>query len=250
MYDFIEINQQGENNLSSMAITYDGVLFDEAIPGFSVLHVTGRETVNIEVESVGVDVGFIPIHQRMDSPPIKVEYIIRAKDEPELKRAYSLLMNNLIKTEDVPFSFADEEATYYGRYTTHNDIDTRNLHVVGEFELFRPKPHKLSDFIETDGTIPSGMRGLKLSRIELTVTQSTNNLTLTNGTFNVRLLENFSIGDKIVIDFEKYDVFKGSQSILYALALDSDFENFDINQGGTITSAQASVKIFIRERWV
>lgn len=253
MYNFIETTEQSTRDISSLAITYNGINIDETIEGFSVLNVFGRETNNVELESLGVDIGSIPIHQRIEAQPITVEYQLKAKDDISFKKSYRDLMKILYQTENVPFSFADEEVTYFGRYTTHDGVDNLSNDVVTRFELYRSKPFKYGKENNTNGTLPNGEQ-LELLRLEVKPTTTTSNLTITNGTHEIRFVDSVTTGDVVVFDFLTTDpserITKNGNNFAYGVAIDSDVENFNLNAGGNVTSAEANLTMFSRERWL
>lgn len=253
MYQFIETHETQPDSLSGRAMTYNGVLLDEVVEGFEVLNVYGRETTSVEIESVGVDIGSIPTYQRLVASPITVEYRLSAKDDSSFWKAYRSLMKILIKGEDVPFSFADEDAVYFGRYSSHESIENTNNDVVTSFDLYRPRPYKYSEEYETDGTLPEGEE-LDLFRMEIRPNTTTSSMSITNGEQTIRFVDSVTTGDVIVLDFKtgKADeaVTKNGVNFSYALAIDSDYENFDLNSGGDVTSPDADVTMYSRERWL
>lgn len=253
MYRFIEVGESQQNELSSQAMTYNGELLDAVVEGFEVLNVRGRETTDVDIESVAVDVGSIVTHQRLEARPITVEYRLKTKDTETFWASYRQLMKILIQSKDVPFSFADEDAVYYGRYATSESIENETNDVVSSFEIFRPKPFKYSEDIETDGTLPTADQ-LELVRIEIRPIETTSNLTITNGVHEIRFVDSMTTTDVVTLDFQADDpmesVTKNGENFAYGLAIDSDYENFNVNVGGNVTSEEADLTVVLRERWL
>lgn len=84
----------------------------------------------------------------------------------------------------------------------------------------------------------------------MAVNQSTQTIEITNGVETIELVDSFKSGDSIVINVEQGFVAKNGEENTYSVALNSDFENFIIENGQTITSPQGTVKVTMRERWL
>lgn len=250
MYEFIGINEIGEEQFSSVAMSYDGVLLDEAIEGFRTLNVGGRETTSLNINMIETDVGYLDIGQRMESPPLEVEYMIQRDTQAELKESFRKLMKAIVRDRNVEIAFADEDARHYGRFYQFLEWDEGEAMVVGKMSLYRPKPFKYGPLLTTNGSFITTEKDLSLVRIVVDPTASTNLLKISNGKKEIRLVEQIGASDTIELDFIGNRVYKNGVGFDYALALDSDFENFEIESGQTVSSGQATLSIEYRERWL
>ena len=250
MYEFIGIDEVGQEQLSAVAMTYDGVLLDEVIEGFRTLNVEGREMTSLNINMIETDVGYLDIGQRVESPPLEVQYMIQRETHAELKESFRQLMKVIVRDRNVEIKFADEDARHYGRFHQFLEWDEGNVLVVGKMSLYRPKPFKYGPLLTTSGSFIITEKDLSLVRIVVDPTVSTNQLKISNGEQEIRLVEQIGANDTVVLDFVENRVYKNGVGFDYALALDSDFENFVIESGQTVSSGQATLSIEYRERWL
>lgn len=250
MYEFVSINETGQEQLSTVAMTYDGVLLDEVIEGFRTLNVEGRETTSLNINKIEMDVGYLDIGQRMESPPLEVEYMIQRDTQAELKESFRKLMKAIIRNRNVEIKFLDEDARHYGRFQQFLEWDEGNVQVIGKMSLYRPKPYKYGPLLTTNGSFIIADKDLSLVRIVVKPTASTSQLKISNGEQEIRLVEPIGVSDSIELNFVDNRVYKNGVGFDYALALDSDFGNFVIESGQIVSSGQAILSIEYRERWL
>lgn len=250
MYGFTEANAVATEGISSVALTFDGTNVDQEVKGYQTLNVYGREGADVEVITEQIDDGVIEVKHVLTTKPIVVEYMISTETDAEYEEAFEKLMRILFTDEHVKFSFADSEAVFFGRMTTFDNVENRNNTVVGKFELFREKPFKYTETITTGGSTPVTDRKLEIEWMKLTVTTNVNEIEVTNGRQTVRIVEPVATTDTVEMNFKTGKVTKNGENFAYGLALNSDFENFEIKSGDTITSPQANVEVGIRERWL
>lgn len=250
MYSFVEANDFGEDKLSSVAMSYDGVVFDEVIEGFRTLNVEGREVTSLVINMIETDIGYLDIGQRLESPPLEVQYMIQRETHAELKESFRLLMDLVVREENVEIKFADEDARYYGRFHQFIEWDEGNVQVVGKMALYRPKPYKYGQLLLSDGYLIETDKHLSLVRIVINPIVSTGLIKVSNGKQEIRLVEPMGVNDVIVLDFIENRAYKNEVAFDYALALDSDFANFVIGSGEIISSNEAVLSLEYRERWL
>lgn len=250
MYEFVGINEIGQEQLSSVAMSYDGAVLDEVIEGFRTLNVEGRETTSLSINKIEMDVGYLDIGQRMESPPLEVEYMIQRDTQAELKESFRQLMKAIVRDRNVEIMFADEDARHYGRFQQFLEWDEGNNQVIGKMSLYRHKPYKYGPLLTTNGSLITTEKDLSLVRIVIKPTASTSQLKISNGKQEIRLVEKIGASDSIELNFVENRVYKNGVGFDYALALDSDFENFVIESGQTVSSGQATLSIEYRERWL
>lgn len=249
MYRFTETNEQAIGELSPVAFNYNGETLDDVISGFRTLNVIGRESFVSGIESVASIDGTVITGRQKQVENIVVVFLLEAESEEELQNRFSLLKKKLILDHEVYFSFADEEANYIGELYSLGNIDTISYQASGEIELLRTSVYKFSDERESSGNINVAADEVMLDQIKATATESSNNLEITNGKYVIRFIEQIAKNDVILIDFRNSRVYKNGAPFDYGIALDSDFENFEVESGQTITANKANLNIKYRGRW-
>ena len=125
--------------------------------------------------------------------------------------------------------------------------------IVSTFQIYCDNPYKQSAVVATDGevTIDTFYETLP-ERIVLNITETTNNIEVTNGIERITATGTFNAGSEVVIKFEKEEVSMTVNDVeaTYMIDLQSDLENFKLRQGGTITSPQGTITLEMRERWL
>src|SRR5699024_3054354 len=89
-------------------------------------------------------------------------------------------------------------------------------------------------------------------QITLTIGSTTNKIEITNGGERITATGTFNAGSEVVIEFDKEEVtmsVNGSEAT-YMIDLQSDLENFLLEQGQTVTSEQGTIELRVRERWL
>lgn len=251
MYGFIETTEKRVTEPSSVALKYNGIVVDEAIPEFETLGVTGRETVEFIHETHPMDFGSMIVSQRVDVEPLKVMYIIRAETDVEFENAYKKLMEILYTTKDVEISFADSDAVFFGRASKFGEQENINNQVVNVFEITRTTAHKYSEIKESAGLIDEVSGEFEVESIEIKPDASISGINIMNGEQTIRIVEPVSETDTLVLDFVENEILKNGKDFNWSLALDSDFENFEIKPQMHITTNEPStILVRYRKRWL
>lgn len=248
--EFIKINEPSPVIQSDVAITYDGVVIDEEIEGYMTLMVRNREVSGNIIDTVDTNYGVMSTHQRMSVEPLEVDFIIKGKNDAEYHRQFERLMKTLDKKEDVAISFADDEAIFFGRLGEFGDVDENiNNQVTGTFSLFRETPFKYSEEKTTGETVAETNRDLEIFEIELSTDVVIDGTEISNGEQTIRIIESYNSSDSVVLDLREGKAWKNGERFDYAIAIDSDFENFEIKSGDVLSISNGSMEVRYRERW-
>ena len=253
MYSFTEINRQAnKGNLPSVALRFKDKYLENEIEGYQTLRVAGRETIGNEYETEDLMNGVAIIGERTASRVITVEYRLKERDNYLFQKKFKQLRKLLTTTESVWFSFADEpDAFYFGRLADMDAVSAEKYDVVSNFTLICESSFKYSSEVSTTGlvTVDTFYKTLPTA-IELNVTKETQVIEIKHNGLTIRLNDYFSVGDNILIDFAKSEVYKNGINATYMLALNSDFENFYLEKGKSVTSTNGTIKLKQREGWL
>ena len=253
MYEFRNTIEQGaDKRLPSVAMTFDGKIFENEISGYETLNVSGRETISTELVSYDVRYGSITTHERLPSRVITVQYRLEERDNLVFQNKFKALRKLLSIGEQTFFSFRDDPDTFYlGRLAGMEEVEPSSNTVVSSFTLLCDSPYKFGKLVTTTNaiTIDTFYETPPLL-INVVVNQSTQTVEVTNGIETIRLEDSFKSGDKIAINVEQGFVAKNGEDNTYSVALNSDFENFVIEKGQTVSSPQGAVTTTARERWL
>lgn len=253
MYGFVDLNKGSTSTPSklSVAMEYNGRYLEEII-GYRTLQVIGREGLNVEYERSPGKFGHITIKHSVPTEPITVLYELKADTNDEFQHKFRLLKKILYSEHDVFFKFDDDPNVYYqGRFQKFNEISPSSNHIVGSLELMVSTPYKVGPVISSAGIVTiSTFYETIPDEITATVTVAGQTVTIKTPEKELRLKDQVAIGDVIVVDFINSHVTKNGQDYTYAIEINSDFENFIIKKGQTISSPQANLQIKMRERWL
>lgn len=240
------------NNLPSVAMMYDGIFFEEEIEGYKTIRVNGRESNVMDYTKEVVPFGELITNQNVTSRMLLIEFMITAENTNEFQNKIKNLTKLLYKTEDQTIAFADDPNTiFYGRFESFLDFTDYKNAVVGSFTIYCQDPLKYGPTIETSGevTIDTTYETVP-EEILVTPSSAIDHLEITNGTYTIRLDGNISLGHEVKILFKEQEIYVNGVISTYMFALNSDFENFQIQQGETITSSNGSLILKARERWL
>ena len=244
------MNQASPEIRSEQAISYHGLVLDDEIEDFMVLNVRNREHTGREIETVGTNDGLLSIHQRKIVEPLEVQFMIRSKDDASYFDSFKRLKKMLLKEESGEISFEDEDAYYFGRFSNFSQIDDNFANViVGTFEIFRETAYKYTEEKTTSGLVENLDDDIEIFEIEITTNVALSNLEITNDSQSIRLIEPIGINDTVVLDVRKGNAWKNGEPFDYAVAMNSDFDNFKVSGGETIQSDNGELLIRYRGRW-
>lgn len=250
---YVGITEKGSvPELSSVALNVNGKLIDKEIKGYRTLKVSGRETISNQLESVETKEGALIVDERLPARELKITYAMRAKNNKDLQQQFKELRKLL--TGDLKISFVDESGTFYWGKLSSMEVPPDHTHnLVSEFIIYCPSPFKYGPLEVTSGSVNiDTFYQPTPERIELSIPTTTNNILITNGTYEIKANGTFNAGSEVVLDFNKEDMrllVNGVDST-YMLAMNSDLENFKLKQGQSLRSEQGSLQVYMRERWL
>lgn len=251
MYDFkdtIISRDISKQFLPTSAMMYDGIFFEEIIDGYQTLSVEGREMLSTNIEYQAVQKGAIVTGQTLPVRTLKVTYKLEDQNPERLQFKFKTLLNHLYRSEDVEIRFRDEaDYYYYGRYSTADNVPGNTNSIISSFTIFCADPLKYTREIQTDGYIGNKIiYPVTPSKIEVLLTRN-NSIRITNGKYVISV-SNAAIktGDVLIFDFFNEQLLVNDKDYTSVIDLESDFENFHIEQGQTIKSDNGRIKIYYR----
>lgn len=253
MYKFEDTVQKirvEEDVLPISAMNYDGVFLEDLIDGYRTLVVTGREMISVDIQSDNRNIGAIISSQRIPPRTLKVEYQIRNDDPEMLIVNYRYLVEALYREKDVPIYFNDErDVFYYGRFSASDEVPGNSYMFTASFEIFCADPRKYTyKKYEVNSKIMSRFP-YKTNPLSISINIKNNGkLIVSNGEKNIKITTHeLTAGDKVIFDFPEGEVLVNGINRTNWLDLTSDFENFYLNQGQTITCTNGEMIIEYRE---
>jgi len=253
------VERQFVQNLPSVAMEYDGYLLENEIQGYRTLKVKGREMLNVDIQTenpAGRDGSYIN-GQTLPARELTITYMLRAKSNEEFQFKYSLLMNKLLKTEDVPVRFADQpDVTFYGRYSQTDDIPDDKNWVVASFTIYCQDPFKFNSPINLTGDpLEVGFIShyrIKPDEIKIIVGSTATKITVDNVTTGRHIILNgtYTAGNEIKIRIPNNTITKNGQNIMNNLdPQESDFHSFLVNNGDVINvTPNSQLSLTVRGR--
>lgn len=241
-----------EQGLPSVAMTYDGTTLENLIEGYRTITVSGRETSDVVYEGDNVKFGTIITKQRIAYRPLAVKFMLKASTNEAFQEKFKQLMAVLYRKKDVAITFADDPDThFYGRYSKFETVPVDRNQIITSFEIYCQDPLKYGPTIETNGEVTiNTIYETAPEEILVTPSSTIDHLEITNGTYTIRLDGNIALGNEVKILFKEQEIYVNGIISTYMFALNSDFENFQIQQGETITSSNGSLILKARERWL
>lgn len=254
MYKFVNINEQqeAENFLPSVAMKFNNKIIENELEGYRTLTVSGRETSSTELTSFDVKNGSITTNFRLPSRTITIKYLLQERDNNAFQKKFKDLRKLLHSEKEVEITFADEpDAFYFGQLSEMSEVPAETNFAVGTFSIHCDSPYKFGNLNQTNGAvIVDTFYETQPDLIRLTLIAATSIVKVTNGKQTIQLNGNFSASDVIEIDVQEGTVIRNGVDHTYTVALNSDFENFMIEEGQTVSSLQGSLTLFTRERWL
>ena len=264
MYDFTTMQASFAGNavLPSVAMIFNGKIFEEEISGYRTLNVSGRETTSNDLETSGTISGRdgdLILSKTVSPRTITVQYRLEAGNNEEFQYKFRHLVWLLDSVSGVPIQFIDDaEITYYGQLATMETVPPESNLVIGTFELHCGDPYKY----ETPNTLIGNPVALYLSspypikpdEIKIMLTGSATKITVDNITTGSHIILNgsYASGDVIVIKIADNTITKNNQNIMANLDyLESDLHRFTVSSGDSIqvTPITAAMATTVRGRW-
>ena len=253
MYDFTNTNEYTFNSaLPSVAMQFNGVFIEDELLGYRTLTVSGREMIGVELDTQSVKNGALTLDRRLPSRTLTIEYELKADDNYQFQKKFQQLRSILHTDGEVEIRFADEPDTFYSAQLSGvESVPAHTNHVKSSFTLHSDSPFKFGEVVTSGGgVIINTPYPTPAHEIRLLLSASTQLVTITNGTQEIRLDGNFAVGEELVINTQQGTVMIGANDVTYTVALNSDFENFVIEQGQTVTSPQGTIELRMREWWL
>ena len=240
--------------LPSVAMEFNGKYIENELNGYETLKVSGRETIGVELISEPTHEGVITIDERLPHRELTITYELQADNNTEFQEQFKALRKLLTTNEQMPIKFLDEPDTvYFGRLSTMQTVPDDSNQIISTFTVVCDSPYKFSDLVTTNGSVEIDTFYPTLpEQIILTIDSTTNKIEITNGSEQITATGTFNAGSEVVIDFDKEEVtmtVNGTEAT-YMIDLQSDLENFLLEQGQTVTSEQGTIELKMRERWL
>lgn len=254
MYNFrdTKISTESSSWLPSVAMTFNGLVFEEELPGYQTLNVFGREMLSNELQFVESESSNGAIYYGQRRPPrlLVVEYKLVSDTPQEMQEKFNDLRKLLYtKGEEVEVSFRDEPGYFYrGVHSASEEIDATKIQVVSRFTIFCSNPDKKSAPVTTSGEVTiETFYPTKPDLIRVVLSTAVNNLKITNGRQTISLTGAFNAGSNITVDVEEQDLLLNGVSRPDLIDLESDFENFLVRNGDVVTTTSGSLTLQLKE---
>lgn len=255
MYKFKDLKATtgDSNQLPSVAVNFNGKWLDNEIEAFKTLKVSGRETISVELEMADVRNGALVLDERLPHRVLVVTYLMDSKSNTDFQADFKALRKLLTSDKEIPIKFNDEPNTwYFGRLTAFETVDDDRNNVIGQFTITCPSPFKFGDLKTSETVSIETFYSTQPETITLTVSTTTNKIAIKHNGYTISATGTFNAGSKVVFYFGQDEMtmtVNGVEST-YMIDLNSDFENFELKQGQAITSAQGTISLVARERWL
>lgn len=252
MYNFVKPDEETQTQqLLSVAMNFNGGFIEQQVTGYQTLNVSGREMVGVDIDMESVHTGSIILSERIPHRELEIEFSLRGDDNNQFQKRFQQLMK-ILHAGEVEVYFNDEpELVYYVRLADVSDIPAHTNHVVGTFTLVSETPYKFGPLVTSSGGVTiETPYPTPPAKITLTVASTSTQLSVTNGDKEIRMNGNFNAGSVIEIDVEAGTLKHDGVDVPHILAINSDFENFTVQQGQTVSSPDGTVELVCRERWL
>lgn len=244
----------GDNYLPAEALFVNGIPIEREIKGYRTLGVSGRELMNnnLIITERQVGDGDFMIHKKYPSRYITVDYLLAVDNSEQFRKSYNEL-NKILGGTIKEFRFNDElRYSYYGYLNTAEEVPKGVNFIRSSFTLYFPDPFKYADEVNVRGSeavfaVNSPYKTLP-SSIEVLLEADSDTITLVNGDKKITLKQLGLVkGKKVIFDFNELTIKQGGNSLLSKLSLNSDFENFYVEDGEPIKVMEPSI-ITVRYR--
>ena len=257
MYKFKDLKATPEveaNQLPSVAINFNGKQLDTEIEAFQTLKVSGRETIPVELETVDVRNGSLILDERLPHRELLVTYLMSSESNTAFQNDFKALRKLLTSDDEIPITFKDEPNTvYFGRLEDFETVDDDSNTVIGTFKILCSSPFKYSNAVTTTGAVTiDTFYPTQPDSITLIIGTTTNKITINHNGYTISATGTFNAGAEVVLKFNKEDMTMTVNGVdaTYMIDLNSDFENFELKQGQSVTSEQGTISLVARERWL
>ena len=257
MYSFKDLKKTNSTEmvqLPSVAINFNGKQLDTELESFQTLKVSGRETISVELETVDTKNGSLILDERLPHRELIITYLMSSKSNTAFQNDFKALRKLLTSNGEVPITFKDEPNTvYFGRLADMETVDDDSNSVIGTFKIICSSPFKYSNAVTTTGAVTiDTFYPTQPDSITLTISATTNKIQIKHNRYTISATGTFNTGAKIVLKYNKEDMTMTVNGVdaTYMIDLNSDFENFQLKKGQSVTSTQGNISLIARERWL
>lgn len=240
MYNFRDTTSDWrfhEEWLPTVAMNFDGGFIEHIVSGYRTLTVSGREMLGVELTTEDVANGCIVTEERLPARELVITYQLDANSSEELLTRFKQLESLLMTGKDVPIFFNDErDWVYYGRLSAVDSVPVESNSVVSTFTILCSDPKRYGRELTTsDGLIRHEGKLIPLS-IEFDIPSNTSYF-VSNGIHTIKGTNTSAeVSTHVKIDFVTCETYSNGKLDYKIIALDSDFENFTLENGMAITS--------------
>lgn len=235
------------------AFSYGGQKIEDQFGNYRTIKVKGRGSTSVLFNVDQVQNGTKIAAQNLQANTLEVTYLMYFDRLDEIRNLQRQLKQFLYRTGDVPIIFFDDPLiTEYGRLSSFDEDDVKIYAgcFEGKYEIYQQDPLKYSETRQTGSQI-NIKSPMETTPVKIDVTLSNgNSIQIKNqNTGTVLRITNAAIipGDNISFNFDEGTVLVNGVDKTSILDLESDFENFFINQGDILECTNGSMTIFCRE---
>lgn len=159
MYEFVDtISESSKDDKPTEAMTFNGILLEDQIPGYRTLWVSGRESLETEIkeDEIGLRNGAFYRGKRHTTRDLKVGFQLLAESSQAFRLAFNIL-NQYLNQGNARAVFADEPDKFFTvNSVSIDDVPEGTDSVTGVITLHCSDPYKYS--LETKQV--SGQNGI------------------------------------------------------------------------------------------
>lgn len=231
----------------------------DVVGGYRTLNIQGRETLPNTVDMESLRYRGVIRETGLPSRTIKVQYQLKAQSSTELLEKFKQLRKCLtgrsyFGQELEEFTFADEEAFYYGYLSEMETLEAKSTQIMSSFTLLCPEPWKYGELVKTNGDVTiDTFYPTVPERVQVNVTQTTNQLEIKSGEYTIAFDLQKTVlnqGEVVRIFPKSGEVYVGDKEAEHLISLTSDFQNFEIKKGQRVTASTGNLTLYARERWL
>lgn len=238
---------------SRCAIKFNDIEIDKEINGYMTVNVEGRQLFSPTLETLEVPGrnGDICIGKQYSSRDIKVYFLIEAERNVDFLKKIKRLTEILQTTNEIEFKFRDEDGVRFGQVSEVEDPPYDSNIGIGSFTIHSSDPFLYTNIKQSKGNIPTlkyKKYPIKIESLEV-IGAATSTLQVLNKSNGQKIIINEKLvsTDKVLIT--KDTITKNGNNILNKLDfVDSDYHEFEVYSGDSITVSSGNVTINYRER--
>lgn len=227
------------------ALSYDGHWLDDEIAEFKTISASGRDDFTRSINSAELSSdGAQYLSSRFTDKKIEVKFWLNCNNVTQYENAISKIKRILYPPEK-KIKFNDEQSYYYIGTVDSFSLDNPLYDTTGKISFTISNPYKLSETRKIEGTgntIAIHDRELQYPNVpsifKFIPNDNGSNISITNSkqrkSINAKIA--YSSGNEIIFDFKKLEFMINKVSHLMEIDLSSNFGDFYIADGDTITT--------------